>query len=252
MGLINKFWTLSTAIALVALGGSAFLNVLLFRGAKLYYLEVNAVRLDPIGLELYPSEPILPIDKQRKRVVFFGDSRAKDWPSPDLDGYEFINRGLSSQTTIQNIQRFDHHVSPLQPDIVILQVGINDLKTIALFPDRKNDIIADCQANIKSLVDASRDTGATVIITTIFPVGTVPLERKPFWSEDIEQALDDINAYLATLAGDRVFIFDTAPVLANPEGRVIKAYEKDELHLKPQAYAQLNQSLESLLESIRQ
>lgn len=39
-----------------------------------------------------------------------------------------------AQTSAQVVWRFAEHIAPLQPDKIILQVGINDLKTIPLFP----------------------------------------------------------------------------------------------------------------------
>jgi len=64
-------------------------------------------------------------------VVFFGDSRAYDWPAPSgLEGLEFVNRGIGNQTTAQVLGRFEAHIAPLHPQVVVLQVGINDLKLI--------------------------------------------------------------------------------------------------------------------------
>jgi lysophospholipase L1-like esterase len=45
-------------------------------------------------------------------------------------GFSFVNRGINTQTSAQVLGRFDKHVVPLHPNIVIVQVGINDLKTI--------------------------------------------------------------------------------------------------------------------------
>ena len=63
---------------------SVAMNLLLFDRGRQYYLQLNATRLDPLGLSYYATE----IDQQptaipsQKRVVFFGDSRAADWVFP--------------------------------------------------------------------------------------------------------------------------------------------------------------------------
>jgi hypothetical protein len=75
-----------------------------FNQAKKYYIELNETRLDPIGLKYYPTKPQEVAGKRPVRVVFFGDSRAASWTAPKVNGYEFINRGISSQTSIQTIQ----------------------------------------------------------------------------------------------------------------------------------------------------
>ena len=128
-----------------------------------------------MGLAYYSSAPI-PRSFDGARVVFLGDSRAAGWPAPEADGYEFINRGVGSQTTTQTLQRFNAHVRPLQPDVVVIQVGINDLKTIPLFPEQRDMIMANCRANIKQMIDAAQALEANVIVSTILPVGKVPLE----------------------------------------------------------------------------
>ncbi len=59
-----------------------------------------------------------------------------------FEGIEaFVNRGIGNQTTAQVLGHFHAHVAPLHPQTIILQVGINDLKTIPLFPEQAETII---------------------------------------------------------------------------------------------------------------
>ena len=248
---LSKPTILSIALLLV-LGSSIFLNIRLFSRAKQYYRELNQTRLDPLGLNDNPVNAQPVTNTKQTRVVFFGDSRAASWIAPNLSEYEFINRGIGSQTSVQAIERFAYHVISLKPKIVIIQVGVNDLKTIALFPERRNSIIANCQGNIKRIVDESRNLGAVVILTTIFPVGEVPLERKPFWSDDISLAIKEVNAYIATLAGEKIIVFDTFPILGDSQGMILPKYRSDELHLNAQGYEILNQNLSQLFNTMEQ
>jgi len=245
---LNKFYLLLLVLALAVLGSSIALNLVLFNRAKQYYVEMNQVRLDPWGLKAYPLE-----QKPRQhattepRVVFFGDSRAAGWTIPPMRGYEFINRGISSQTSVQVLNRFDAHVRPLQPDVVVVQVGINDLKTIPLFPARRKAIVADCEQNIRQIVEESRQLGAVVILSTIFPAGEIPLERQPFWSEEVEGAIVEVNRHIAMLAQERVLVLDAFSLLADQQGGLRREYTKNELHLNERGYERLNLALMSLL-----
>ena len=248
---LSKPTILSIALLLV-LGSSIILNILLFSRAKQYYRELNQTRLDPLGLNDHPIDAQPVTNTKQTRVVFLGDSRAASWIAPNLNQYEFINRGIGSQTSVQTLQRFTYHVSSLKPKIVIIQVGVNDLKTIALFPERRNAIVANCQGNIKRIVEESRKLGAVVIVTTIFPVGEVPLERKAFWSDDISLAIKEVNAYIATLAEEKTIVFDTFPILGDSQGVILPKYRRDELHLNAQGYEILNQNLSQLLNTIEQ
>jgi len=248
---LNSKNTLALVMLLIALGSSILLNFILYNRAKKYYLELNKTRLDPLGLNSYVNLQEFPDVDVKIRVVFFGDSRAASWIAPQIDGYGFINRGVGSQTSVQAIGRFAEHLRFLKDgDVVVIQVGINDLKTIALFPERRQSIVANCKTNIRAIVEASRNQGATVIVTTIFPVEKVPLERKPFWSDAIEPAIEEVNAYIATLAADEVIVFDAFSLLADSQGMMQQQYAKDELHLNERGYEILNQKLVQLLESM--
>ncbi|MEO0458016.1 MAG: GDSL-type esterase/lipase family protein [Cyanobacteria bacterium P01_A01_bin.114] len=242
----NKIGLMLGALGVIALGGSVALNFLLYGQVKKYYVELNQTRLDPLGLEYFRDTPE-PTPADTTRVVFWGDSRAASWPAPDASEYEFINRGIGSQTTTQTLQRFGAHIDPLQPDVVVIQVGVNDLKTIALFPGRRDQIMADTRANLEQMVKASEDIGATVIVSTLLPVGEVPLARRPVWSDEVAVAVDEINDYITTLADENVIVFDGFAVLANEDGLMQKAHRKDELHFNEQGYQLLNQAFLELL-----
>jgi len=254
---MSKRFLLLNALVFVVLGGSILLNFLLFIRARQYYLELNQTRLDPLGLSDFPEPhkqvidtPLLD-DRRPLRVVFFGDSRAASWTSPIVSGYEFINRGIGSQTSVQTSLRFASHVPPLKPDVVVIQVGVNDLKTIALFPEQRQAIVSNCEANIKRMVKASKALGAVVIVTTIFPVGDVPLERKPFWSEAIAQSIQTVNATITTLADEQTIVLDAFSILADRQGVVLPQYRTDELHINEQAYEVLNKELILRLNTIK-
>jgi lysophospholipase L1-like esterase len=237
-------------LLLVVVLVSGALNWILYARGRHFYRQLNEVQLDPLGLSHYPAGA----DGQpapasaRARVVFFGDSRARDWTAPaGIEQFEFINRGIGNQTTAQVLERFEEHVAPLQPEILILQAGINDLKTIPLFPERREAIVAACQANIERIVAKAASAGAIVILTTVFPLGEVPLERRLFWSDDVGEALEEVNGYLFSLAGERVIILDSASILADERGIVRDEYSRDLLHLDGRGYQALNEELARLL-----
>ncbi|MGF1535986.1 MAG: SGNH/GDSL hydrolase family protein [Elainellaceae cyanobacterium] len=238
----NKVALMVAWLGLSLLSGSVLLNVVLYQQLRKYYTELSQVRLDPLGLGEYESVSLGDPSSDETRVVFWGDSRAAGWPAPDIAGPQFINRGISSQTTIQTLQRFEAHVRPLQPDVVVIQVGINDLKTIPLFPGARDAIVADCFAHIEQMVAAARDLGATVIVSTIIPPGEVPLQRRPVWSDEVARAVVAVNGAIARLADEDVIVFDAYGAIADERGLMPDAYRKDELHLNERGYAVLNQA----------
>lgn len=206
------------------------------------YKAANALRLDPLQLQVY-AEATLPKPKQVKRVVLFGDSRALSWPKPDILGYEFINRGIGNQTTAQISLRFKQHVADLKPDIVLIQMGINDLKTIPLFPEQRQAIIKRCKTNIQAVMNASQALGSKVLLTTIFPTAETPLERRLIWSEDVKPAIQEVNGFIKTLASKQVTIMDSYSLLKGDNDLIQPSYSRDFLHLNAQGYNELNKAL---------
>ena len=62
------------------------------------------------------------------RVVFFGDSITEGWHLDEyFPGKPYINRGISGQTTPQMLIRFRQDVLDLQPKVVIILAGTNDI-----------------------------------------------------------------------------------------------------------------------------
>lgn len=242
MNLQKKIPFVALSLAVLAL---AALNVCLYQQWQKYYLQLNATGLDPLGLNSYPNSAE---KTQQPVIVFYGDSRAQSWLPPDtINNATIINRGIGGQTTAQVLGRFQQHVASLKPKIIVIQVGVNDLKAIPLFPGQKEAIIGNCQTNIGQIVKNSLDTGAKVVVTTIFPLGKLPIARRPFWSDDVAIAINDVNDYIKTLAGDRVIVFDSSQVLANSQGIVDPKYSQDFLHINSEGYAALNQAIGGIL-----
>lgn len=246
-----KFFHLVLLLSVSALMASVALNVILFIAARHYYLLLNQTTLDPLGLEYIKSnsrEDDASNDSLSK-VIFFGDSRAQEWTLPtEIKGFSAINGGISGQTSTQVLGRFEKQVVPLRPQIILVQVGINDLKTIPLFPDRHSTIIANCKANIQEIVKRSRSLGATVILTTIIPAGEIPLMRKPFWSSEIDRAVVEVNSYISSLQAPNVIIFDSYSLLNQNQKN---NYYKDTLHLNEKGYEILNKELTKVLTKLK-
>ncbi len=237
-------------IILVSLG----LNFLFFNRSRKFYLQLNSLQLNPLAINYYPliPNPEETGNFQQKNIVFFGDSRARAWNFPKgFDDFNFIDRGISGQTTGQVLGRLNRHLKPLSPDIVIVQVGVNDLYRIPIFPEKKEIIISECKSNIKEIVSQSRQLGASVVMTTIFPLAEVPFDKKHFGSPDIViTAIKEVNDFIYSLENEDVIIFDTGDILVNQQGKVREEYSKDFLHLNRAGYKALNEKLMPILQEL--
>jgi lysophospholipase L1-like esterase len=232
---------------------SVVINGFLFQEMEFYYKEINRLRLDPLESGLLKDAATAPAaDKNDRLAIFFGDSRIAKWrPMLDVPGWKIINRGIKGQTTNQLLLRLQKDVLVFSPDAVVLQAGINDLKTMEMFPERKNEIIADCKLNLTIIIKEIAAAHIQTIVLTIFPTGKPGIIRSRFWSRETTAAIDQLNLYLTSLGNDRVHVINTDTVLRRRQ-YIHPKYQRDMLHLTPKGYARLNDLLRIHLKSALQ
>ena len=237
---------------LVLLVCAIVINIILYKYAFKYYRASNHIRLDPLGLQhISPRIPSLSKDDTDKPVVlFYGDSRAAQWPFPDTNNYRFINLGIAYQTTEQIYRRSFFQEKLLEKaDIIVIQMGINDLKNITIFPNRQEQIIQNCQNNIKLLTDKLGNMKKHVILSTIFPTGKPDFLRQFFWSEKVTSARKEVNHFIRSLAKDNITILNTFSSVDKNHFNTL--YAKDLLHLNRAGYKKVNLELLDILENLK-
>lgn len=70
------------------------------------------------------------LEKNNDRVVFMGNSITEGWSHymPEMfDNQTYINRGIGGQTTPQMLLRFRQDVIALEPKLVVILAGTNDI-----------------------------------------------------------------------------------------------------------------------------
>jgi lysophospholipase L1-like esterase len=177
-----------------------------------------------------------------RRVVFFGDSRADWWQVPVIPGLQCVAVGVPGASAAYLARRFPAMVAPLRPDIVVVQLGVNDLTGLLSHSSDRDQVLATTCAAITAVVAGAQVLDARVVLTTIFP-----LARGPLPDRVVQEAIAATNQSLLALAAPGVQVFDSAAVLAGADGYVRPVYAEDELHLSPAGYAALNLSLIPLL-----
>jgi lysophospholipase L1-like esterase len=247
---ISKRYLICTSLVIVLLG-SILLNGVLFYTLKGYYTRFRVTATFPTHENFYQrANKTLP-EKEQKRVIFFGDSRIAQWKNvPNLEKIEWINRGIGGETSAQLRARFEQDVLVLNPDVVVLQLGMNDLVTIGVVAPRENAIVQQCQDNLKFFVETLTKQNIEVILLSIIPPGSPSIARLPVWSERIEKSVEKINQYWLDLAPtEQLHVIDTAKVLKNEQGQWHDNVNKDTLHLTRIGYRYLNQAISAILNS---
>jgi lysophospholipase L1-like esterase len=103
-----------------------------------------------------------------ERVVFMGDSITDGWGKrygQFFPGKPYINRGISGQTTPQMLVRFRPDVIALQPKVVVILAGTNDISSNT-GPSTPEMI----QDNMASMVDLAQKNNIKVVLSSVMPV----------------------------------------------------------------------------------
>lgn len=108
--------------------------------------------------------------KAESRVVFLGDSITEFWElSVFFKGKPYINRGISGQTTPQILLRFRQDVIALNPEIVVILAGTNDLAE-----NTGPTSLGAIEDNLKSMADLARKNGVRPILASVLPAAAYP------------------------------------------------------------------------------
>lgn len=135
--------------------------------------ELNAARkklIDWGGLNVFGSDDSeIPAPKPgENRVVFLGDTLTANWgkgKAPFFPGKPYFNRGIHLQTTPQMLVRFRQDVIELQPKVVVIEGGLDDIGMV-MGPGSEGTI----SDNLKTMIELSKYHGIKVVIASLPPV----------------------------------------------------------------------------------
>ncbi len=103
-----------------------------------------------------------------RRVVFYGNSITEGW-APYFEtmfpGKPYIGRGISGQTTPQLLVRFRQDVIALEPVVVVILAGTNDIAG-----NTGPATQAMIEHNLMSMVELAKAAGIRVVLASVLPV----------------------------------------------------------------------------------
>jgi len=166
------------------------------------------------------------------RVVFYGDSLTEGWGMTVRNGSVFfpqepnyINRGVSGQTTLQMLVRFRQDVIDLHPTVVLLLAGTNDIAG-NLGPASLHTITD----NIQSMVELAQVNGIRPVLCSVLPAATYR------WRPDADPvlAVRQLNDWLRAYAARRGLVYvDYYSAMVDAKGGMKEGLAWDGVH--PQA-----------------
>jgi lysophospholipase L1-like esterase len=189
---------------------------------------------DVANLRRYAAEDakLAPPAAGENRVVFLGDSITDFWGrryGKFFPGKPYLNRGISGQVTPQLLLRFRQDVIALDPRVVVILGGTNDIGG-SLGP-------IDSEAtrnNIMSMVDLARAHHIAVVLSSLTPVCDYigpQTEKRPM------EKLKAMNDWLRQYASQNGIVYlDYWTAMLDEHGMLRKELTWDGLHPNDAGY----------------
>lgn len=130
-----------------------------------------------------------------KTVVYMGDSITDFWINNDSTFFKsnnYIDRGISGQTTGQMLVRFREDVINLKPDVVVILAGINDIAE-----NNGPSKLEDVMGNIMSMAELARANHIKVVLSSVLPAAAFPWKPTIDPKEKVKALNDMLKAYAA-------------------------------------------------------
>jgi lysophospholipase L1-like esterase len=183
---------------------------------------------------------LAPLSTGETRVVFMGNSITEGWIKTDpafFAGKPYINRGISGQTTPQMLIRFRQDVIDMQPAVVVLLAGTNDIAE-----NRGPTTLEAIFENIISMAELAKVHHIKLVLCSVLPVLDYPWRPGLDPAEKIYTLNEMLKEYC--VAQDIIFVDYHTPMSDDRKGLQLK-YGEDGVHPNLTGY----QLMEPLVEA---
>ena len=182
-------------------------------------------------------------EKGKQRVVFMGDSITEEWSNLYADYFDtegYINRGIGGQTTPQMLIRFKPDVIDLEPDIVVILAGTNDIAGNTGPSNVK--MITD---NIFSMAELATAHQIKVVLSSILPVFEYEWAKE---IKDVPATIDSVNDDLKKYVNDHGLVYlDYFSSMVDERKGLNKDYTYDGVHPNQDGYILMSSLAQKVL-----
>lgn len=214
-------------------------QLMVFAFALFGFLKQNTINAqDWPNLAKYQeaNAKVQPPKAGENRVVFMGNSITEGWAQANATFFSknpYINRGIGGQTTPQMVLRFQQDVVNLQPKIVVILAGTNDIAG-----NTGPMTLKEIRDNMLSMVQLAKANNIIPIVCSVLPAYDYP------WRPGLEPNIKilKLNTMLKAMASEQqVPYLDYFGAMADDRNGLPKQYTTDEVHLTKEGYKVLEQ-----------
>jgi lysophospholipase L1-like esterase len=210
-----------------------------------FLFSTKAAAQDWPNLKKYQQEnaALKALGEEDNRVVFMGNSITEGWlqaNSSFFKGRAYVNRGIGGQTTPQMLLRFRQDVINLDPEIVVILAGTNDIAE-----NTGSITLEQIRDNMLSMVELAKANDITPIVCSVLPAYDYPW--RPGKAPNVK--IPKLNGLLQTMCKEQnVPYLDYFSAMTDERNGLPKALTTDEVHLTKEGYTVMEGMVEKAIE----
>ena len=168
------------------------------------------------------------------RVVFMGDSITDIWKLDKyFPGKPYVNRGIGGQTTPQMLIRFRPDVINLEPKVVVILAGTNDIAG-----NTGPMTLAEIEGNLQTMAELARVHGIHVVLSSVLPVNDYTERSKMFFPLRSPAQILELNRWIKDYATRNGCIYlDYFSAMVDDKGLLKRELADDGLHPNDKGFA---------------
>jgi lysophospholipase L1-like esterase len=184
---------------------------------------------------------LAPPAKGENRVVFMGDSITDNWDNDGYGGFfpgkPYVNRGIGGQTTPQMLVRFRADVVDLQPKVVVILAGTNDIAG-----NTGVTTLGAIEDNVAAMSEMAQAHGIRVVLASVLPVDDDDRDAQgqPLVRTNCRppSQITTLNGWIRLYAVGHGHVYLDYAAALSDEKRMLKAdLSEDGLHPNAKGYA---------------
>jgi lysophospholipase L1-like esterase len=168
------------------------------------------------------------------RVVFMGDSITDIWKlDKSFPGKPYTNRGIGGQTTPQMLIRFRPDVIALQPKVVVILAGTNDIAG-----NTGPMSLAEIENNYATMAELARAHNIRVVFSSVIPVNNYTERSKLFFPLRAPEQILELNRWMKNYCAQNACVYlDYFSEMVDDKGLLKADLAEDGLHPNDKGYA---------------
>ena len=168
------------------------------------------------------------------RVVFMGDSITDIWDlAKYFAGKPYVNRGIGGQTTPQMLIRYRPDVIALQPKVVVIMAGTNDIAG-----NTGPMSVTEIEANYATMAELARAHNIRVVFSSVTPVNDYTERSKLLFPLRSPEQILELNRWIKNYCVQNGCVYlDYFSEMVDDKGLLKADLAEDGLHPNDKGYA---------------